>query len=394
MSVATLTSGRGVAVIWGLLGAQPFGGMVWQVVHYLVALRRLGFDVWYVEESRMRGLNPLTQEVATGYGLTAQYLDRWLSHFGFGDRWVLVEPEWMGGSYYGALDSAGLDALYRECVFAANLCGAHKLTERHAPIRCRVYLETDPVSLQVALANGKSGLRDHISQYHAHFTYGANIGSSDCLVPESGFDWRPTRPPVCIDLWEGGAPGTMVSTVANLSHDHNHTEWNGEKWRWSKSSEFAKFETLPEAAQLPLEIALGGNSGPEDIERLKRNGWSIINARRLDDPFDYRDYIQGSRAEFSVAKEQYVRPRSGWFSDRSVCYLAAGRPVLLQDTGFSKYLPTGEGLFAVSDRASAIEALHAIAEEPDVQARRAREIAGDCFEAGKVVGAMVDEIGL
>ncbi len=167
----------------------------------------------------------------------------------------------------------------------------------------------------------------------------------------------------------------------------------GKTWRWSKRSEFLGVVDLPTAAALPLELALGSIQGP-DLDELHKHGWRTSSATDLNHPLAYRDYIRSSVGEFTVAKEQYVLPRTGWLSDRSVCYLAARRPVITQDTGFSGHIPTGEGLFAFRTKDEAIAAIDAVATDYRRHSRAAAELARECFDARAVLGTMLAGVGL
>jgi hypothetical protein len=196
-----------------------------------------------------------------------------------------------------------------------------------------------------------------------------------------------------LDWWRanGEQPRKLLSTVANWKHTGKDVVWLGETWHWSKDTEFRRFLDLPSRSPLPLELALG-SIGEGDVELVTANGWHVVES--ISEPDEYRSYIQRSAGEFTVAKEQYVRPRSGWFSDRSACYLAAGRPVVTQDTGFGSFVPTGEGLFAYSTLDEAAAAIEAIAGDYERHSAAASEIAREYFDASRVLGRMLDEIGL
>jgi hypothetical protein len=388
---------RGTIVVWGMLACLPFGGMAWQVFHYMVPLRRLGFDVWYVEESDRNLFNAAegyseSEDCSTNVAL----LNRFLEMVGLGDRWVYGRPG-RNDSYLGALDRRGLDALYGRADAVINLCGAHDITVNSTAFRCLMYLDTDPVETQVRVALGDEIQLRKLDPYDVYFTYGGNLGAEDCAVPMTRYDWVATRPPVCLDLWRTDAPppGTArMTTVATLKSSYKTVEWNGDVWRWSKQHEFRRFIDLPGRTRVGLELALAAGVTDEELQEIHRCGWHTMGSSPLDDPPAYRNYIQQSLGEFSVAREQYVKPRSGWFSDRSVCYLAAGRPVVAQDTAFGSSVPTGRGLFACADLEEAQAALEAIDADYAGQSAAAFEIAESCFEAGKVLGEMLAKAGL
>ncbi len=395
---------RGVVILWGMMGALPFGGMVWQVYHYAIALRRLGFDVWYVEDSDRPVYDPVDQNPTTECTANVALLSEYMDRIGLGDRWIF-RPPGVQNAVLGGADYQGLLRLYREAECAINLCGAQEPLEAHQSIKCRIYLETDPVENQVAVAKGHKGVIESLAAHDFHFTYGENLGSADCPVPVELFDWQGTRPPVCVDLWfkPTCAAGNALTTIAKWSHQSTDVAWKGydskdviwkeHVWRWSKHHEFLKFIDLPLRAAIPLEIAIG-SIGSGDMDLLHRARWRTRPAASLNEPDVYRDYIRTSCGEFTVAKDQYVSPRSGWFSDRSVCYLAAGRPVVTQETGFSKFIPTGAGLFAYTNQAQALEAIEQIAGDYARQSSAALEVARSFFDAEKVVGQMLSSVGL
>jgi hypothetical protein len=389
------TTTRGKLVLWGLLAAYPFGGMTWQVLHYLVGLRRLGFDVWYVEDSENFLLNPDTHWATLEYAANVKYLSRHLANIGLENRWIFCPPS-NRDSCLGATNLAGLAKLYREADLVINLCGTNYLRPEHGEIRSLLYLQTDPFADQVRVAQRDYWLKEQLDNYTYLFTYGENLGKPDCTVPLSGYHWQPTRPPVCLDWWSVETPlpaKTAFTTISNWQDLKKDITWQGKPYHWRKDLEFLKFIDLPLNSPLPLELALEG-IGEEDATKLRQHGWRITSARNFLAPAAYRDYICTSLGEFTVAKDQYVRPKTGWFSDRSVCYLAAGRPVITQETGFSKFIPTGQGLFAFQTQEDILAALDAIESDYEGNCRAAREIAAEYFAAEKVIGSLMARVGI
>ncbi len=386
---------RGKIVLWGLLASSPFGGMTWQVLHHLEGLRRLGFDVWYVEDSDRPVTHPTTYWPTFESDANVAYLARQMHILGLGDRWIFRPP----GVYdrcCGARDLAGLRSLYQETDAVLNLCGAQELRPEHHEARCLVYLETDPVANQIGVATGHLPTIDRLAAHHHLFTYGENFGASDCGVPVERFCWQPTRPPVCVDWWvtnASPASGAALTTIANWKHTSRDVIWQGETYYWSKHYEFLRFIDLPLRSPIPLEVALGAVSADE-ATHMRTHGWRIVPSVSLAEPSAYRDYLRASCGEFTVAKDQYIRLRTGWFSDRSACYLAAGRPVITQDTGFTNILPTGEGLFAFTTMDEALAAIEAVARDYARHAAMARQIAEEFFAAERVLGDVLRRIGL
>ena len=386
---------RGKVIVWGYLASYPFGGMTWQVLHYLAGLRNLGFDVWYVEDTDAEVRDPDTLWGNDNYASNVEFLKQQMAAVGLPDRWVFRPP----GIYdfcLGAVDIDGLASLYKEADAVINLCGSHELRAAHDHISCLVYLETDPVPKQVAVANGDLETITDLERYRYLFTYGENIGADDCLVPVEHFTWHATRPPVIVDWWQpqGNLPAAKsFTTVTSWSHTWNDVTWQDERWRWSKHYEFRKFQALPQHCAMPLELAVVGISDDE-ADQFRASGWHLRPSSEISEPNVYREYIRGSLGEFTVAKEQYVRPRTGWFSDRSVCYLAAGRPVVTQETGFSNFLPCGEGLLPFMTEEDVIAALETIAGDYERHSAAALKIAQEYFDANDVLHRLMATIGL
>lgn len=383
---------RGTVVVWGLLANNPFGGMTWQVLHHLAGFRRLGFDVWYVEDTEAPLSSPRDLEMVCDPTENAAFLDRWMRAIGLADRWILRPPgeeECLGRS------RAFLDALYARADAVFNLCGSHEMRERHAGIGCLVLLETDPVADQVAAATDNAWRAEQYRMYAHRFSYGQNLGAPDCPVPLLGLDWHATRPPVVCEWWADGPvpPDRPLTTVLTWATDVKDVTWRGRRYTWRKDVAFRPYLDLPARSPVPLELAVGKIPAGES-EDIRRRGWRTHSIVPLVDPLAYRGYIQRSLGEFTAAKEQYTATNSGWFSDRSVCYLAAGRPVVTEETGFSRHVPVGEGLLSFATPDEAVEAVEAVAADPERHGRAAAEIAGEHFGAERVLSAVCRKVGL
>lgn len=370
--------------------------MTWQVLHYVAGFRQLGFDTWYVEDSSIRPFDPDDWNPTEQYSVTANFIDKQMELAGLGDRWVF-RPSCADRECYGALDLDGLERLYREADAVFNLCGSHKMRPEHESIRCPVLVETDPVPYQIWVAQGAEGLRRELDKYRFLCTYGENLGTLDSPIPLKHYDWVKTRPPVIMEWWSDGNVGNCderLTTVANFNTKGvKDVQWNGEPLIWSKADEMRRFVALPRSSPVPLEMSAVGLGGTQ-IQEFEEFGWIMKSGRDLSLPLDYRKYIQSSWGEFSIAKQQYVKSRSGWFSDRSVCYLASGRPVILQDTGFSSHVPIGSGLLAFDTPADALEAITKVSRDYQHHSSAAREVATGYFSATTVLKPLVSHIGL
>jgi len=233
-----------------------------------------------------------------------------------------------------------------------------------------------------------------LAAHDTHFSFGENLGASDCDVPIERFHWLSTRQPVVLSLWDNlyEVEGKVYTTIATWCNKGNDITYRGEKFYWSKDREFKKFLDLPRLRPLKFEIATAMS---EEVHRLlSGHGWDHVNQVDISKSINsYRNYIQCSRGEFTVAKDQNIRLRSGWFSDRSACYLAAGRPVITQETGFSKFLPTGKGLFTFSTIDDVLAAVDEIESDYKGNCRAAREIAEEYFAAEKVLDSLMNRAG-
>jgi hypothetical protein len=364
--------------------------MIWQVYHHLVGLRRLGFDVWYVEDSDRLLYDPITYNPSNEYRANIELLAHVMDNRGLEERWIFRVPQ--SNSCLGALDQDGLKRLYQEVDAVLNLYGAQEIREEHKDISCLIYLETDPVEDQVAVAKGDAEKIYKLDAHHYHFTYGTNFGAADCLVPLGRYTWYPTQPPVYLNFWKSDAPSpdtAALTTIANWKHKGKDVQWQGHTWHWSKHLEFQRFLDLPRHSALPLELAVGA-IGSNDRQHLSHHGWRTVPSTTINAPQSYHDYICNSLGEFTVAKEQYVAPRCGWFSDRSVCYLASGKPVLLQDTGLSDWLPTGARVLTFNDIEQAQQAVELINCNYKQHQQAARAIAEEYFSAIRVLPPLVE----
>jgi hypothetical protein len=379
-------------VVLGVLGQAPFAGVSWQVLHYLEAFRRLGWDVHYVEDTGEWPYDPVANTVSADCSHALRHIDASLARCQLGDRWAYRSAA-EGGRVHGPAAAAFSD-LFAHADLLVNLTGATVLGEEHLAVPRRLYLETDPVLPQVEVAQGRS-FTVGLLEAHTHWaSFGENLGAPDCGVPATPFPYLPTRQPVVLDWWEGQGPPRRraYTTVASWRQTGKDVEWGGERYSWSKDEEFRKVLDLPGRVAPSLELALACDD-TADLTLLRDHGWRVVGAMPLSLDLDrYRDYIVESRAEFTVAKDQNVRLRSGWFSDRSACYLAAGRPVVTQDTAFARAIPTGKGLLSFLDLDGAAAAVEEIERDYEGHTRAARELAHACFDAVSVVGELVERV--
>ena len=373
----------------------PVAGVVWQTLHYLIGLERLGYDPYYVEAHARTPSMFMELPDDDGAGRAAAFLDGVFERFGFADRWAYQALHGDGRCY--GMSERSLNQLYGSAALIVNLHGGTEPRPEHVVTDRLVYLETDPVEVQIQLAAGRRETIDYLRPHCAYFTFAENYGRPDCKLPvSSDFNFLPTRQPVVVEFWRGDGlpPSDRYTTIGNWRQQWREIRLGDETYSWSKHLEFSKFLDLPARAGRRFDLALAGCEG-QDLRTMEAHGWRVRDAMPLSQNLDvYRHYICHSRAEFTVAKDQNVRLRTGWFSDRSATYLAAGRPVITQDTAFGNSLPTGRGLFAFStldDIAAAVETIEA---DYARQSAAAREIAVEYFDAVRVVGKLIDEVGL
>ena len=382
-------------VVLGMMGRCPFGGQTWLYLNWLRGFSRLGHEVWYVEDDSVWPYDPVQNTVTNDCRYAVQHLRGCLERIGLKDRWafrLLGE----GGGCWG-LPSVKLDELYRTCDALLNIVGATDLREEHLKAPLRVYVECDPVTAELRLANGDAHTRQAFANHHMIVSYGENYGAPDCGVPLNGHRYKTTRQPIDLELWpmayESTAP--YFTTVANYRQQGSDVEYQDQVYRWSKHYEWEKFLDLPKRTRQRFELAMMPDD-PADRSRLESHGWRLVPPLQMSlDIFGaYPDYLRRSRAEFTVAKDQNVRLRSGWFSERDVCYLACGKPVVAQDTGFGNALPTGQGLFAVRTVEEAAESVEAINRDYRRHCEAARGIAEEYFDARKVAARLLEDVGL
>jgi hypothetical protein len=253
-----------------------------------------------------------------------------------------------------------------------------------------VYVDSDPMFTQIKLAKHQTYFQDQIDVHDRHFTFGESPASE---VPDTGHHWSPTRQPVVLAEWEQRTPHRHVFTTVMNWTSYNDVEYEGRTYA-QKDVEFLRFLDLPQrVAPSVLEVAANvGKTRHTPKQRLAHHGWRIVDPdEACPDLESYRAYIQSSQAEWSVAKQAYVAARTGWFSCRSACYLAAGRPVVVQDTGFSAVLPVGEGIVPFTTLEEAIEGVRSVEADYARHAKAARAIAGEFFDSGVVLGRLIEE---
>jgi hypothetical protein len=380
------------AIVAGSVAQRPgSGGHTWVFLQYLLGLRRLGWDVLLLDR-----LEPDMCFDAQGRpadverSVNLAYFTGVLERFGLGDSWALLVD---GGERTLGRSRADVLAWAREAAVMLNVNGFITDEEVLAAARLPAYLDIDPGFGQMWR---ELGLHDPFAGHSAFVTIGERIGMPDCTIPTCGLDWVTTPQPVVLEEWPPvDGPGERITSVASWRGRFGPIDFRGETYGL-RVHEFRRFAELPRRSAETFEVALSIDpSEVKDLQLLRENGWLLADpAEVARDPWAYREYVQRSKAELMIAKNMYVRARSGWVSDRSICYLASGRPVVAQETGFSELYPTGEGLLRFAEPEEAVEAVEAVARDHGQHSRAARVVAEEHFDSDRVIGRLLGELGV
>jgi len=384
-------------LVMGFMGSCPIAGVIWQHVHYIVGLQRLGHDVYYIEDSARLPYNPETFEVNNEFDYAARLLERLAREFEFKNRWAFC-ARYLRGQPTAGLSLKRVRQLYREADAILNICGAQEFNDDLLASDRIIYVESDPGVEQIRVDKGVRSTIDYLRRHRSLFTFGENVGTKSFPVPTHNLKWLPTRQPVVTDLWKTNRPPgrtAVFTSVANWSTSGlKDITWRGEKYLWSKSREFLRFVAAPKKAGETFELATNIQDAKTRAKFL-RNGWRFHSPLQLSvDYWLYRDYVRRSKGEFTVAKDQYVRLNTGWFSDRSACYLAASCPVIIQETGFTQNYGSDAGLLAFCSLGEIADAVKMINADYAKHSRAARKIARETFEAEKVLRLLLDRAGI
>ncbi|HEX5472956.1 MAG TPA: hypothetical protein VFW73_13775, partial [Lacipirellulaceae bacterium] len=351
-----------------------------------LGLHRLGHEVLFLEESDdyPSCYDPTTHQVGTDptYGLS--FAKRAFSELGIGSGWAYYDAHqkrWRGPAAEMVDEFCGdADALI-------DVSGVNRVLPvlQHIPIR--ILIDTDPAFTQIRHLTNEAA-RSRASQHNVFFSFGEAIETGESTVPDDGFHWHATRQPVVLDVWpRSDGPNRGAFTTVMQWESYLPVEFDGRRFGM-KSESFNMVRDVPSRTAAPLEIALGGTSAPR--HQLVRLGWRVVDPLSVTrDPWTYQMYLQQSRGEFSIAKHGYVVTRSGWFSERTACYLATGRPVIIQDTGFSQFIPCGEGIFAFDDAESALASIYRAEGQYQKHCGAARELAEAYFGSDKVLDSLL-----
>jgi hypothetical protein len=373
----------------------PVGGYLSWILQWLVGFRRLGHDVYFAEKHGWSGscYDPLTNTASDDCSYGTRTLRKCLARFGLEDRWCFRDA---AGCYHG-LSRARIEETLRSADLFIDMSmdqfmglEATWLAEA-AGAGLRVLVDGEPGFAQMKLEKGLAA-GERLPQFDRYYTVGQNVGTSRSTAPTAGKSWHHVFDPVVIDLFPlRPVPTDAPFTTVMSWQAHSPMEFRGTTYG-QKDVEFARFMTLPRRTSGSLEIAVAGKDVPRG--RLRECGWRLLDSHEATVTFDsFRDYVSGSRGEFSVAKNVFVVTNSGFFSERSA-YLASGRPVIMQDTGFSDHLPCGWGLFAVRTVEEAAAAIDEVNRDYQRHSKAARDVALEHLDTAKVLPRFLRELGV
>ena len=369
-------------IVTGYMAQYPLGGMAWHYLQYVLGLSRMGHDAYYFEDTGLWPYSPAEQGVSKSCDFSVTFLTRMMERFGLSENWAYLFP---GGPEWFGLTDAKREDVVGTADLVINISFSLARPEEYKRGGKLVCIDSDPVFTQAKLAAGHGGFEKLVEVHDTHFSFAQDLTH---LPFENNHDWLPTRQPVVISEWEHDLAARPVFTTVMNWTSYKPVKVNGHAFG-QKDVEFRKFVNLPErAGPADFEIAMNaaGKVQNAPLSLLKHKGWRVVEPDEVcPDYGSYRKYIQTSMGEWSVAKNGYVDGRVGWFSERSACYLAAARPVILQDTGFSRVLPTGRGLLAFQTLDQATEAVKEVRGDYERHASAARDIANDYFDSKAVL---------
>jgi hypothetical protein len=375
-------------VVLGYVVRGPLGGMAWSDLHYVLGLRDLGHDVWFLEDSDdyPSCVDPVrrTVEEDPAYGL--RFAADLFERVGLGDRWAYHDAH--TGSWYGEAASR-IRAVCADTDLVLNLAGVNPLRPWVADVPARVLVDKDPVFTQLRHLHDPAAM-ERAALHTAFFTFAENVGRPECGVPADGLPWQPTRHPIWLEGWPATPRPARTARFTTVMQWESYpgVEHDGTSYG-TKADSFGPYLDLPRAVRGELELTIGGSAAP--VQLLRSHGWEVRDSMEtVPDPWAYRAYVQGSAAELAVAKHAYVVGRTGWFSERSASYLASGRPVVAQDTGFSTWLPPGEGVVSFSNHGEAAAAVEDVLGRYERHAAAAHELAGTYFDSRPVLASLVE----
>lgn len=375
-------------IVTGLIAQYPLGGVTWDYLQYVVGLARLGHDVYYIEDTGLWPYNPNEGGVSRGCKFNMEYLAKAMKRFGLENKWAYRFPykaQWFG------LTDRQRQSLVQSADLLVNVSSSLEKPWDYRQIPRLIFVDTDPVFTQIKLAKGQMDFRKVVDAHDKHFSYGERLAE---VGPSTGHQWCPMRKPILLPEWRSSTPYREVFTTVMNWTSFKDLTYNGKSFG-QKDAEFKHFLDLPalvSPTMLEIAVSPSGKTRSTPISLLLHKGWSVVNPHHAcSDLETYRQYIESSMAEWTVAKNGYVIGKSGWFSGRSACYLAAGRPVVVQDTGFSPVLPVGQGILMFNTLEEAVDGIREVEANYNQHGKAARAIAEAYFDSDKILTRLLED---
>lgn len=374
-------------VVAGYIVGGPLGGLVWHHLQYVLGLSKLGHDVLFVEDSDdyPSCYNPETNEMSTDPNYGIRFIHAVFTRFDMGNKWAYYHAhsdKWLGRSE---------ENIKKFCATAdvfLNLSGVNPLREIFRKIPVRVFVDTDPVFTQIRHLSEPAAFQ-RAKRHNRFFSFGENFGTTDGDIPNDGFLWNSTRQPVITDIWNCNPGNENGKWTTVMQWDSYKVRTYNGKVYGMKSASFDPYLTLPKSINDAIELAIGSASAPR--KKLLQEGWLLTDPLTITKtPESYKQYIHSSKGEWSIAKQGYVSGQSGWFSERSTCYLASRRPVVVQDTGFSRFIKTGEGLLIFTSPEEAIVAIEDVNRNYKKHCEAAISVAEEYFRFDRVLNRLLE----
>ncbi|WP_447969653.1 glycosyltransferase [Nitrospira sp. M1] len=383
-------------IVTGLIGLYPIGGVAWDYLQYVIGLARLGHDVYYYEDSSCWPYHPLKKTNVPEGIYSTKFIHQLFQHYApdLQEQWqyVHLREQHFGMGQHTFAEIANSADLF------LNISGACKIPDNLSPQCMKVFLDTDPGYNQIVMSERPAWSQnvqqwcETVTAHDTYFTLAENIHAHDCRIPKMGLTWKTTRVPIVLDVWghllKRHLPSTSWTTVMTWNPFKGRLMYENVEYH-GKGPEFEKVLKLPNRTSLPFTVAVGGGNAP--LQQLSDHGWHVVEGESVSrTPEQYQNFIAESLGEFTPAKHVYVAMRSGWFSSRSACYLAAGKPVVTQDTAFSSILPIGTGLLAYANLEEAETAIREVTANYSQHAKAARVIAEEHFDSDIVLTQLIE----
>lgn len=388
-------------VVGGFIGLFPTGGATWDYLQYPLGLKLMGHDVYYIEDTMLYPVYQASGDSWDDCTFGVEYLKKAMAEVGLENNWAYRDVA--SGKIFG-MSETKLKSICETADVFINVSSSTFLRDEYLNIPVKILIDTDPMFTQYqyylkqeAGGTEAQAAKDYMNAHNLFFTFGLNIGQPDCRIPQFDFNWLTTKKPICLQFWDQPFSPHSKFGFTSIMNWTERPDFIYENESWGqKNKEFQKFFDLPAASGEKYEIII---NRPKDTETtksmafLEKCGWTVLSPDHLiSDKENYKNFVQSSFAEFSVTKETYIKSNSGWFSGRSAVYLASGKPVLTQDTQWSKYIPSGEGVFAINDLETAIQAVKEVTGNYARHARAAKDIAQEYFDSSKVLADILKHV--